>query len=99
MTSEDIFNHVSGLETRCKMLQDALEKKEESLERFYAVTMTTEEVAKFHRVCAATVRDYARRGLIPQHPNSTDGKLLFRASQILKLDFDKLRKNKKFLTR
>ena len=61
--------------------------------------MTTEEVAKFHGVSTVRVRDYAHRGLIPQHPNSTDGKMLFRASEVLKLNFDELRKAKKILTR
>lgn len=69
------------------------------LSRFELVPMTTEEVARFHHVSTARVRDYAHRGLIDQHPNSTNGKMLFAAGDILRINFKELRKAKKILIR
>ena len=34
-------------------------------------------------------------GLIPKHPDSTDGKILIRASDAMVLDFDELQKQSK----
>lgn len=90
------------LETECEILGEELRAKEQQGidgMKFYAGTMTTEEVAKFHRVSTVRVQDYAHRWFIPQHSNSTDGKMLFRVSEVLKLNFDELRKAKKILTR
>lgn len=109
MTTTEAINHLAGLGVKCNMLEmecaslkEKLASKESQsidISRFEMVSMTTEEVARFHGVSTVRVRDYAHRGLIPQHPNSTDGKMLFRASEILKLNFDKLRSAKKQLTR
>ena len=102
ISATDIFNKVVTLEKRCETLTTALrerEKRSVDAARFYNVTMTTEDVAKFHGVSAARVRDYADRGLIELHPNSTDARRLFRASTILTLDFDSLKKEKAFLKR
>lgn len=102
MNSTDIFKHVSDLEAKCGALSAALDAKtKQSVDttKFYTVPLTTEEVARFHGVADATVRDYAKRGLIELHPNSTDTKMLFRASAILTLDFTELRKEKSLLKR
>lgn len=71
-----------------------LSKNTIDLLRFYAVPMTTEEVAKFHGISTARVRDYASRGLIELHPNTTDKRMLFRASTALGLNFNVLKKQK-----
>lgn len=102
MNSIDIFKHVNDLEAKCGALAAELyAKAQHSIDatKFYAVSMTTEDVAKFHGVSTARVRDYASRGLIEIHPNSTDAKLLFRASTALTLDFSELRKSKSLLKR
>lgn len=102
MNAAAIFSHVAQLEAKCEQLAAILQDKEASCvdaSRFYAVALTTEEVARFHGVSAARVRDYASRGLIELHPNSTDAKLLFRASTVLTLDFSKLKKEKSYLKR
>lgn len=102
MNAVSIFSHISKLEAKCEQLAAILQDKEMSCvdaSRFYAVALTTEEVARFHGVSAARVRDYAGRGLIELHPNSTDAKLLFRASTVLTLDFSKLKKEKSCLKR
>lgn len=102
MTSTEIFNHINDLEVRYRMASEQLaERMRNSIDtsRFYAVAMTTEEVAKFHGVSTARVRDYAHRGLIEIHPNSTDAKLLFRASSALRFDFSELKKAKLILKR
>nr|DAQ26837.1 MAG TPA: helix-turn-helix domain protein [Caudoviricetes sp.] len=102
MNAAAIFSHVSRLEAKCEQLMAILQDKETSCvdaSRFYAVALTTEEVARLHGVSTARVRDYASRGLIELHPNSTDAKLLFRASTVLTLDFSKLKKEKSYLKR
>lgn len=102
MNAAAIFSHVSRLEAKCEYLAAVLQDKEISCvdaSRFYAVALTTEEVARLHGVSTARVRDYASRGLIELHPNSTDAKLLFRASAVLTLDFSKLKKEKSCLKR
>lgn len=102
MTSTEIFHHVANLEAQCERLKAVLQDKEAHVvdaTRFYAVPLTTEEVARLHGVSAARVRDYASRGLIELHPNSTDAKLLFRASMALTLNFDNLKTAKLQLKR
>lgn len=97
MTSTDIYGYITALEARCASLEEecralkARVGKETDMTKFYAVALTTEEVARLHGVGVVRVRDYARRGLIPLHPNSTDAKLLFRASDALTLDFQALK--------
>lgn len=97
MNATDIFNYIAGLEAQCAMLSEQSKFKKENLvdvTKFYAVPMTTAEVAKLHGVSISRVRDYASRGLIELHPNSTDARMLFRASTILAFDFSELRKAK-----
>lgn len=100
MTATEIFTYVANLEQECQRLRKALEDKRSNsvdAERFYAVTMTVEETARFHKVSAARVRDYAKRGLIETHPDSTDAKMLFHAKTVLTLDFPTLKKKKALL--
>lgn len=61
-------------------------------QKFYGVAVGVEFVATLHNVHADTVRKYANLGLIPKHPDSSNGKMLFRASEILLLDFLELRR-------
>ena len=68
-----------------------------NIDKFYAKTMTVEMVAYLHDVHPNTVRQYINCGLIPKHPNSTNGKILIRASDGLTLDFDDLRRKSKKL--
>lgn len=68
-----------------------------NIDKFYAKTMTVEMVAYLHDVHPNTVRKYINCGLIPKHPNSTNGKILIRASDGLTLDFDELRRKSKKL--
>ncbi len=97
METNDVLSFISNLSAECKILKRELDRKllnSVDATKFYTVAFTTEEVAKLHGVSPARVRDYAKRGLIEQHPNSTDAKLLFRASSVLKLDFSELKKAK-----
>lgn len=68
-----------------------------SVEKFYAKTMTVEQVAYLHDVHPNTVRKYVNCGLIEKHPTSTPGKILIRASEALTLDFPDLRRKSKVL--
>lgn len=68
-----------------------------NIDKFYAKTMTVELVAYLHDVHPNTVRKYVNCGLIEKHPNSTNGKILIRASEALTLDFSELRRKSKVL--
>lgn len=102
METNEVINYITTLSAKCEMLKSELvsaQQKGVDATKFYAVTLTTEEVAKLHGVSPARVRDYASRGLIETHPNSTDAKLLFRASTVLTLDFSELKKLKLYQKR
>lgn len=60
--------------------------------RFYAAALTVEAVAALHGVHPETVRKYVGMGLIDKHPDSTDGKILIRASDALLLNFKELKR-------
>lgn len=68
-----------------------------SVEKFYAKTMTVEQVAYLHDVHPNTVRKYVNCGLIEKHPTSSHGKILIRASEALMLDFSELQRKSKVL--
>ena len=75
------------LERRCK----ELEESRFNADKFYAVALPVETVAKLHDVSCYLVRKYVKMGLIPKHPSSTDARILIRASVALLLDFDGMR--------
>lgn len=60
--------------------------------KFYPSPLNVEAVASLHGVSKQTVLKYVALGLIPRHPDSTDHKVLIRASIALLLDFSTLRK-------
>ena len=96
MTSEDIYTHVSNLEARCRELE-AWRRRSVDVTRFEEVGLTSAEVARFLGMRVSTVRNYARYGLIEKHPDSTDGKLLFKANVVLMLTYEDLKKAKRRL--
>lgn len=65
--------------------------------RFYAVAFGVEAVSKMHDVSPYLVREYVKLGLIPQHPRSTQARILIRMSDALLLDFNQLREQAKSL--
>ena len=75
------------LERRCK----ELEQSQYNADKFYAVPLAVETVAKLHNVSSYLVRKYVKLGLIPVHPSSTDAKIIIRGSDALVLDFKRLR--------
>lgn len=75
------------MERRCR----ELEASQYNAEKFYAVPLSVEVVAKLHGVSAYLVRRYVKLGLIPTHPGSTDAKIVIRGSTALLLDFEKMR--------
>ena len=96
MTESDILGGVAELINRNRELEKKLERCI-AVDKFYNTALTTEDVAKLHGVSAGIVRKYIDLGLIEKHPMSTDGKWLVRGSVALSLDFDKLKKEAKFL--
>ncbi len=79
------------MERRCK----ELETSQYNAEKFYAVPLGVDVVAKLHNVSPYLVRRYVKLGLIPIHPSSTDAKIIIRGSDALLLDFGKLRETAK----
>ena len=65
--------------------------------RFYTVAFGVEAVSKMHDVSPYLVREYVKLGLIPQHPRSTQARILIRMSDALLLDFNQLREQAKSL--
>ena len=83
------------LERRCA----ELESSQYDANKFYAVAFGITEVSKMHDVSPYLVREYVKLGLIPQHPRSSQAKILIRMSDALLLDFNQLREKAKELRR
>lgn len=79
------------MERRCA----ELESSQYDANKFYAVAFGVEEVSRMHDVSPYLVREYVRMGLIPQHPRSSQAKILVRLSDALTLDFNALRERAK----
>lgn len=109
ITLGDVTNFVSGLQadiaklrSECLALQGKIKSMSDTrmdVERYYSVVLSTADVARLHGVSTQRVLSYAHAGLIEQHPSSTDGKMAFRASTVLTLDFDDLRRRKAAMVR
>lgn len=70
-----------------------LKEEEALLDKYYSVLIPTAWVAQIHEVDPSTVCRYVQRGLIPiVDRTSSTGNYKFRLSEVLKLDFNKLRK-------
>lgn len=67
-----------------------------NIDKFYAKTMTVEMVAICTMFTRIRLEVYQLRPH-SKHPNSTNGKILIRASDGLTLDFDELRRKSKKL--
>lgn len=95
MTTVAIIGEIQQMAFENERLKDELEKMKGNhcdAQKFYGVAVGVEFAATLHNVHADTVRKYANLGLISKHPDSTDGKMLFRASDIILLDFTELRR-------
>ena len=84
-------NEYNRLQRRCK----ELEQSQVNAQKFYAVGLNTDTVARMHDVSPHLVRKYVEMGLIPRHPKSTPAKILVRGSDALTLDFERLRQEAK----
>ena len=51
--------------------------------QFYNSVLTVEMVSMLHRLHPDTIREYVKRGVIEKHPDSSDRKILIRASDAL----------------
>ena len=85
------IDRYNRLERRCA----ELETSQYNAEKFYAVAFGVEAVSKIHDVSPYLVREYVKMGLIPQHPRSSQSKILIRLSDALLLDFNRLREEAK----
>lgn len=94
MGSGEIFNYITALEVENEILRKKVQDGSRvDAGRFYGVILTTGEVARMHGVSRSRVAEYAKRGIIEKHPDSTDGRYLFRMSDALTWDFAKLKKD------
>ena len=66
-------------------------------ERFYSVPMSLEIAGQLHGVSAKVLRRLVDLGLIAKHPQSSDSKILIRASEAIRMDIDQLREQAKHL--
>lgn len=84
----DRYNHL-------ERENEKLRASQVNASRFYAVAFGVNVVSKMHDVSPYLVREYVKMGLIPQHPRSTQAKILIRLSDALLLDFNMLREEAK----
>lgn len=99
MHSRGIIGYLQTLEyENTKLKEENSELKDNRMDagRFYAAALNVEAVATLHNVHPDTVRKYVSLGCIEKHPDSTDAKILIRASEALMLDFKELRKKGKY---
>lgn len=99
MHSRDIIGYLQTLEyENTKLKEENSELKDNRMDagRFYAAALNIEAVATLHNVHPDTVRKYVALGCIEKHPDSTDAKILIRASEALMLDFKELRKKGRY---
>ena len=81
---------LTNLELTQKVQQ--LESKSINIDKFENTAITVEACARMHGVCVQTVRQYIKDGYIPEHPDSTDRKILIRTSDAILLNFKQLRR-------
>ena len=92
--SERLLGDVTVVIDRLNHLEqenERLRASQVNASRFYTVAFGVEAVSKMHDVSPYLVREYVKMGLIPQHPRSTQAKILIRLSDALLLDFNVLR--------
>lgn len=95
----DVFGYIQNLAIEnTKLKEENSELKDNRMDagRFYAAALNIEAVATLHNVHPDTVRKYVALGCIEKHPDSTDAKILIRASEALMLDFKELRKKGRY---
>lgn len=66
-------------------------------ERFHNVPLSLEVAGQLHGVSSKVLRRLVELGLIAKHPQSSDSKILVRASDALKMDVDSLRTKAKMM--
>lgn len=90
-----ISTYIRGLElAKIELTQkvEQLESRTINIDKFESTAITVEACARMHGVCVQTVRQYIKEGYIPEHPDSTDRKILIRTSDAILLNFRQLRK-------
>lgn len=94
INSSNIAAYVRELEFENSELSETVRRlREKSIDpqKFYGTAISVDACARIHGVCTQTVRQYIHAGYIPKHPDSTDHKLLIRTSDVLTLDFRKMK--------
>lgn len=96
MTAYEAFEHYSQLEAKCAAQEELLSHSAD-VRRFDSIGMTIKEAARYLDMRPSTARDYAKRGLLILHPDSTDAKIVVKASDVLSKTKDQLRRAKRRL--
>ncbi len=94
ITAYEAFEYYSQLEAKCAAQEELLSHSVD-VRRFDSIGMTVKEVARYLDMRPSTVRDYAKRGLLILHPDSTDAKIVVKASDVLLKTKDQLRRAKR----
>lgn len=99
MSALEIHNAIDRLvleNQELKMKIESYSQNSVDALKFYNTEFTTDMIARLHGVSTGLVRKYIEIGLIDQHPNSSDRKLLVRGSDALILDFKSLKMKAKY---
>lgn len=95
MNAQDAIMCIQQIQAENIRLKEEIARLKSSMidaSRFYAAALTVEAVAALHGVHPETVRKYVGLGLIDKHPDSSDAKILIRASDALLLNFKELKR-------
>lgn len=77
--------------TQLELENENLKATRVDSEKFYSVPMTLEVAGQLHGVSAKVLRRLVELGLITKHPQSSDSKILIRASEAIRMDIDELK--------
>lgn len=94
----DVVRSVAEVVNRNALLQQENERLRAThvdTERFHNVPMSLEVAGQLHGVSSKVLRRLVELGLIAKHPQSSDSKILIRASEAIRMDIDSLREKAK----
>ena len=97
---DDVLRAVAELVNRKTLLEqenEMLKSTRVDTERFHSIPMTLEVAGQLHGVSSKVIRRLVELGLIVKHPQSSDRKILIRASEAIRMNIDELKVKAKIL--
>ena len=98
-TFSDALEYITELKAKCDFAEKEVERVKADYipsSDFKNIPLTVAEVAKLKGRCEHTVRSYIDAGMIPLHKDSTDSSFKIDASVALKLDFDRMKHERRY---